>query len=80
MARGEQKRPGDASWLDRMIGKMPSGGDRAVDSYLDVLEMALLDRYLSAHESESLLAVAATRGLDREPESHLPRSATFRRG
>ncbi len=45
---------------------MPSGGDAAVDSYLDVLEMALLDRYLSAHEIDSLLAVAESHGLDRK--------------
>jgi DNA polymerase-3 subunit epsilon len=66
VARGEGQGSDDASWLDRIIGKMPSGGDIAIDSYLDVLEMALLDRYLSAHEIDSLLAVAASHGLDRQ--------------
>lgn len=59
------------SWLDRIIGKMPSGGTAVVDSYLDVLETALIDRYLSAHEIESLLTVAENLGLTRHAADEL---------
>ncbi len=65
-ARNDAVAKQESSWLDRIISGMPSGGEPHVDAYLDVLEMALLDRYLSAHEVESLLTVATNLGLDRE--------------
>ncbi|MFL6108978.1 MAG: exonuclease domain-containing protein [Marmoricola sp.] len=65
MARDDAEQRNEASWLDGIIAKMPTGAEAKVDSYLDVLEMALLDRYLSAHEIDSLLAVASNLGLDR---------------
>lgn len=63
----------ESSWLDRIIARMPSGGGANVDAYLDVLEMALLDRYLSAHEVDSLLTVAGNLGLDRDAVEALHR-------
>jgi DNA polymerase-3 subunit epsilon len=63
----------ESSWLDRIIARMPSGGGANVDAYLDVLEMALLDRYLSTHEVDSLLTVAGNLGLDRDAVEALHR-------
>lgn len=44
LTRGDCNQRPEASWLDGIIARMPSGGSATVDSYLDVLEMALLDR------------------------------------
>ncbi|KQW45958.1 hypothetical protein ASC77_18790 [Nocardioides sp. Root1257] len=52
-------------WLDRIVAGMPRHSDSRVDSYLEVLESALLDRYLSAHEEEALIETANHFGLDR---------------
>lgn len=53
-------------WLDRIVAAMPQHPDARIDSYLDVLEMALLDRYLSEHEEEALIETATDLGLDRD--------------
>ena len=53
-------------WLDRIVATMPRHKDIRVDSYLEILESALLDRYLSAHEEEALIETAVELGLDRE--------------
>ncbi|GAA4362993.1 exonuclease domain-containing protein [Nocardioides caricicola] len=53
-------------WLDRIVSSMPRSSDARVDSYLEILEMALLDRYLSAHEEEALVETATDLGLDRD--------------
>ena len=42
---------------------MPRHEDMRVDSYLSVLESALLDRYLSAHEEEALVETATALSL-----------------
>ena len=52
-------------WLDRIVASMPRHAEPRVDSYLEVLEAALLDRYLSAHEEQALIETAADLGLDR---------------
>jgi DNA polymerase-3 subunit epsilon len=52
-------------WLDRIVASMPRHADARVDSYLEVLESALLDRYLSAHEEDALIETATDLGLDR---------------
>lgn len=52
-------------WLDRIVAEMPRHVDTRVDSYLDVLESALLDRFLSTHEEEALIETASGLGLDR---------------
>lgn len=56
----------EAFWLDRIVGSMPRHADARVDSYLEVLESALLDRYLSAHEEEALIETAMELGLARD--------------
>lgn len=53
-------------WLDRIVASMPRHADSRVDSYLEILESALLDRYLSAHEEEALIETATDLGLDRD--------------
>ncbi|WP_395656514.1 exonuclease domain-containing protein [Nocardioides sp.] len=53
-------------WLDRIVASMPRHPEARVDSYLEVLESALLDRYLSAHEEEALIEVATDLGLGRD--------------
>jgi DNA polymerase-3 subunit epsilon len=53
-------------WLDRIVAAMPRHADARVDSYLEILESALLDRYLSAHEEEALIETATDPGLDRD--------------
>jgi len=52
-------------WLDRIVDSMPRHDDGRVDSYLEILDSALLDRYLSAHEEEALVETAIDLGLDR---------------
>lgn len=53
-------------WLDRIVATMPRHADIRVESYLDILESALLDRYLSGDEEEALIETAVDLGLDRD--------------
>lgn len=53
-------------WLDRIVATMPRHADIRVDSYLEVLESALLDRHLSLDEEEALIETAVDLGLDRD--------------
>lgn len=53
-------------WLDRIVAGMPRNPDVRVESYLEVLESALLDRYLSRHEEEALVETATDLGLGRD--------------
>ncbi|HEY0539175.1 MAG TPA: exonuclease domain-containing protein [Actinoallomurus sp.] len=55
--------PGD--FLSRLADRLPRAADPVVDSYLAVLDEALLDRYISVNESDGLIAVAAQLGMDR---------------
>lgn len=55
--------PGD--FLARLADRLPRSVDPVVDSYLAVLDEALLDRYISVPEADSLVAVAAELGMDR---------------
>jgi DNA polymerase III subunit epsilon len=53
------------AWLDRIVAGMPRWNDVRVESYLAVLESALLDRYLSAHEEQALVETAVGLGIER---------------
>jgi DNA polymerase-3 subunit epsilon len=55
-----------AGWLDRIVARMPRHDDIRVESYLEVLESALLDHYLSRHEEDALVAMAEDLGLSRQ--------------
>ena len=57
-------RPADA-WLDRIVARMPRSRDPLVESYLGVLELAMLDGYLAEHEKQQLVGVAEATGLSR---------------
>jgi DNA polymerase-3 subunit epsilon len=58
------KRP--EAWLDRVTSKMPRVENPAVESYVDVLERALLDGHLSDHEKRDLIDLAVELGLQRD--------------
>ncbi len=58
--------PRKGAWLDRIVASMPRIDEPAVEAYLEVLESAMLDRYLSAHEERDLLRLALDLGLNRE--------------
>lgn len=57
-----ERRPG--AWLDGVVGGMPRHPDARVESYLEILEAALLDGYLSAYEEQALCQMAGLLGLD----------------
>jgi DNA polymerase-3 subunit epsilon len=63
-ANGAPARNG--AWLDRIVAGMPRVEDPAVETYLQVLESAMLDRYLSAHEEQALVGLAGDLGLSRD--------------
>jgi DNA polymerase-3 subunit epsilon len=52
-------------WLDRIVSKMPRASDARVDSYLALLEMAMLDGVLAEHEKDQLVTAAMYAGLTR---------------
>jgi DNA polymerase-3 subunit epsilon len=52
-------------FLARMVDRLPHAVDPVVDSYLALLDEALLDRYISVSEADSLVAAAADVGMDR---------------
>ena len=52
-------------WLERIVARMPRSADAQVDSYLAVLEMAMLDGYLSLHEQDQLVEIAGAASLTR---------------
>ncbi|MBB3749210.1 DNA polymerase-3 subunit epsilon [Mycolicibacterium sp. BK634] len=52
-------------WLDRIVARMPREDDPRVEAYLEVLESALIDHYLSSHEEDALVAIADALGLSR---------------
>jgi DNA polymerase-3 subunit epsilon len=52
-------------FLARLADRLPRAVDPVVDSYLAVLDEALLDRYISVEEADSLVAVAGQLGMDR---------------
>lgn len=52
-------------FLARLAERLPRSSDAVVDSYLALLDEALLDRYISVNEADSLVAVAHELGIDR---------------
>lgn len=55
----------EGGWLDRIVAHMPRARRPEVDAYLALLESALLDQYISVHEQEALVSIAAELGLGR---------------
>lgn len=64
-----QRRPD--GWLDGIVAQVPRAGDSAADSYLEMLGRALVDRYLSVHEQDQLVVLAAELGLGRNQLTEL---------
>lgn len=56
----ERRRPGqyEAHFLSRLAARLPRMREPRGDSYLDLLDQALLDRHLSDTEADALVAVA----------------------
>jgi DNA polymerase-3 subunit epsilon len=63
--RGEAHAPRPTQWLDTIVSRMPRAAEPAVEAYLGVLEMALLDGILSESEKATLVTVARESGLSR---------------
>ena len=63
--RSEVRTARQDEWLDRIVSRMPRAADTRVDSYLAVLEMAMLDGFLAEHEKEALVETAVAAGLTR---------------
>nr|WP_283774973.1 SNF2-related protein [Brachybacterium equifaecis] len=55
-----------AGWLERMTSSIPRAAGLNAESYLAVLERALLDGVLSHHEKEELVSLASELGLSRD--------------
>lgn len=72
-ARGSAAPHRPAAWLDRIVARMPRRPE-LVEAYLHVVELALLDRYLSAHEEESLVELACELGFSRAELDEIHRS------
>ncbi|MFN8192721.1 MAG: exonuclease domain-containing protein [Nocardioidaceae bacterium] len=53
------------AWLDQVTSKADRVADPLVESYVDVLEHALLDGFLSAHEKHDLVEIGESLGLER---------------
>lgn len=61
-----------ASFLARIVGRMPDiSGPVEHQEYLALLDRCLLDREISAHEEEALLALANELGIGRVTAQHL---------
>lgn len=65
VARDPSPRRADA-WLDRITSALPRNPEPMIEAYLDVLDSAMLDRYLSAHEEAALVELAMALGLHRD--------------
>ncbi|GAB98282.1 hypothetical protein KILIM_121_00090 [Kineosphaera limosa NBRC 100340] len=64
-ARSEGPNARQDEWLDGIVSRMPRAANPLVDSYLGVLEMAMLDGFLAEHEKAELVSVAVDSGLTR---------------
>lgn len=52
--------PGEGAWLERLINRLPQASEaQDADEYFAMLDRALLDRYLSLSEQDSLVELAA---------------------
>lgn len=61
---GAARRPDE--WLERISSQLPRNPEPRIEAYLDVLERAMLDGYLSSHEEEALIQIAVELGLHRD--------------
>lgn len=73
LARHEARTVRSDDWLDRIVARMPATASATTDSYLAVLETALLDDVLAEHEKDELVALASDLGLGRKQVEDLHR-------
>lgn len=66
LVRRSAQPPAPDDWLDKVTSNTARVADPVVESYVDVLERALLDGHLSAHEKHDLIEIAESLGLARE--------------
>lgn len=52
-------------WMGTIVSQMPRAADARADSYLAILELAMLDGVLDADEKDSLVALALDNGFSR---------------
>ena len=63
--RGHAAAGSPQDFLARLVDRLPRSSEPGVDAYLAVLDGALLDRHISASETDTLVDVAERLGLDR---------------
>ncbi|WP_020518753.1 exonuclease domain-containing protein [Catelliglobosispora koreensis] len=63
----------ESHFLSRLVERLPRTSNQDTDAYLDVLDRALLDRYVSATEADALVAVANSLNLSKEDVLELHR-------
>ncbi|WP_436520659.1 exonuclease domain-containing protein [Actinoplanes sp. HUAS TT8] len=75
LAPVNRRRPEDREphFLTRLVDRLPRLPDPKADAYLGVLDRALLDRHISGHEADQLVATADRLGLARIDVEHLHR-------
>ena len=61
-------------WMTGLADRLPAGDDPKIESYLALLDSALLDRYLAVTEEDALLESASYLGLDRDKIISIHRS------
>ena len=61
-------------WITRLADRLPAGDDATIESYLALLDSALLDRYLAITEEDALLESATYLGLARDKVMSIHRS------
>src|SRR5699024_65710 len=61
-------------WLDDIVARLPHTAHEGTDSYLSVLEEAMLDHRLSQGEREALATTAREAGLDPDTITELHRA------
>jgi DNA polymerase III subunit epsilon len=67
LPRGRRTEHATQSYIGRLAARLPvSGRSGLVESYLEVLDRALIDRVLTLHEMDELLELATSLGLSRE--------------
>lgn len=67
LPRGGQAPQAGESYVGRLAARLPAcGGSGATDSYLEVLDRALIDRVLTLHEVDELIELALSLGLSRQ--------------
>lgn len=68
--RPEEREP---HFLTRLVDRLPRSADPRGDSYLDLLDRALIDRHISASEADDLVSAADRFDLSRADVEHLHR-------